>query len=282
VTIKLLFYAMGRGRSPAVQWLACAEALASVLATWAKVGETVRNGAKVEIPFEPLRRMIDAAKQDGEVASQRLGGLFEQSERKLYPGVGDPLSDKLELGSHRWLKRAREDAYSDWLAWILGRQDDPSRVLTLFGFGSRPDAHGRWMVRREVCIPDGRPDLVIRHLDLGVLCIEVKTKSEPREGQLEDYRRWLVREGVQLDLVLLAVDLPEDQPLPEHCHFCSWKQVSLGLRAWASGWLPGRRYDAVMTLAFCGAVERNLLSMGHDGLKAMRTADYLEEVLGDD
>jgi len=37
-----------------------------------------------------------------------------------------------------------------------------------------------------------------------------------------------------------------------------------------------------MTLAFCGAVERNLLSMGHDGLKAMRTADYLEEVLGDD
>jgi hypothetical protein len=37
----------------------------------------------------------------------------------------------------------------------------------------------------------------------------------------------------------------------------------------------------VMTLAFCGAVERNLLSLGDGGLSALQTADYLEEVLGD-
>jgi hypothetical protein len=36
-----------------------------------------------------------------------------------------------------------------------------------------------------------------------------------------------------------------------------------------------------MTLAFCGAVERNLRSLGGGGLNALRTADYLEEVLGD-
>jgi hypothetical protein len=35
-----------------------------------------------------------------------------------------------------------------------------------------------------------------------------------------------------------------------------------------------------MTLAFCGAVERNLLSLGGGGLNALRAADYLEEVLG--
>jgi hypothetical protein len=281
VTINLLFYAMGRGRGPAVQWPVCAEGLASVLATWAKLGETVRQEPKDEVPFEPLRRMIYAAERDGEAASRRLGGLFEQSELALYPGVGDPLSDKLSLGSHRWLAGHREESYSDWLAWIIERQDDSSRVLRLFGIDAPADAREDMTVDREVCISDGRPDLVIRHPLLGVLCIEVKTKSEPREGQLEDYRRWLAREGAQLDLVLLAVDLPEDQPLPEHCRFCSWKQVSLGLRAWASGWLPGRQYDAVMTLAFCGAVERNLLSLGRDALKAARTADYLEEVLDD-
>jgi hypothetical protein len=36
-----------------------------------------------------------------------------------------------------------------------------------------------------------------------------------------------------------------------------------------------------MTLAFCGAVERNLLSLGGGGLNALRTADYLEDVLGE-
>ncbi len=273
---------MGRRRSPALQLLVCAEELASVLATWAKLGETVCKQAEVEVPFEPLRRMIDAAERDGEVASRRLVGLFEQSELALYPGVGDPLSAKLSLGSHRWLAGHREEAYSDWLAWILDRQEDSSRVLRLFGIDAPANAHEELTVDREVCISDGRPDLVIRHPLLGVLCVEVKTKSEPREGQLRDYLKWLARKGSQLDLVLLAVDLPEDQPLPEHCRFCSWKQVSLGLRAWASGWLrSGKIYDAVMTLAICGAVERNLLSMGRDGLKAVRTADYLEEVLDD-
>ena len=45
--------------------------------------------------------------------------------------------------------------------------------------------------------------------------------------------------------------------------------------------ISGRFYDAVMTLAFCGAVERNLLSLGGGGLNALRAVDYLEEVLGD-
>ena len=207
--------------------------------------------------------------------------MFADTERKLYPGAGDPLTGKLDLDSHRWLRGEREESYSDWLAWIIERQDDASRVLRLFGVEALADAHEELTVRREVCISDGRPDLVIRHSSLNVLCVEVKTKSLPREGQLQDYVKWLAGVGSQLDLVLLAVDQPEDEPLPEHCRFCSWRQVSLGLRAWASGWLPDRQYDAVMTLAFCGAVERNLLSMGGGGLRAVRTADYLEEVLGD-
>jgi hypothetical protein len=36
-----------------------------------------------------------------------------------------------------------------------------------------------------------------------------------------------------------------------------------------------------MTLTFCGAVERNVLSLGGGGLNAVRTADYLEDVLGE-
>jgi hypothetical protein len=137
-------------------------------------------------------------------------------------------------------------------------------------------------VQREVVTPYGRLDLVIRDPLLGVLCVEVKTESVPGEDQLERYWNWLVGQRSQLGLVLLAVDRPGNDSLPPHCRFCSWKQVSLGLRTWASAWLlrPDRLYDAVMTLAFCGAIERNLLSVGGGELNASRTADYLEEVLG--
>ena len=74
--------------------------------------------------------------------------------------------------------------------------------------------------------------------------------------------------------MLLAVDQPED--LPTDWRFCSWKTVSMGLRTWAAEWLREKRQiKAALTLAFCGAVEQNLLGSGK-GLNAPRTAEYLE------
>lgn len=259
----------------------CANTLSSVLGRWAKLADTLPREPNAEVPLNPLRRMVAAAERDAITAGQRLGGLLAEAERTLFSGVGDPLSTKLDLGSHRWLAGDREESYSDWLAWILERQDDPSRMLPLFGIEAPSDAQGKWTVQREVVTPSGRLDLVIRDPLLGVLCVEVKTESVPGEGQLERYRNWLAGQRSQLGLVLLAVDRQEDGSLPEQCRFCSWKHVSLGLRTWASAWLrSGRLYDAVTTLAFCGAVERNLLSLGGGGLNALRAADYLEEVLG--
>ena len=252
------------------------------MAAWAKLGETPRQEPNGESPLEPLRRMVRAAEVDAFAATQRLGGLLEQSARTLCPGVDDPLSAKLDLCLHRWLAGDREESYSDWLAWILERQEDPSRMLPLFGIEDCSAAQGKWTVEREVVTAYGRLDLVIRDPNLGVLCVEVKTESVPGAGQLERYRHWLAGQRSPIGLVLLAVDKPEDDPPPEQCRFRSWKHVSLSLRSWASAWLhSGRLYDAVMTLAFCGAVERNLLLLGGRGLSAMQTADYLQEVLRD-
>lgn len=92
----------------------------------------------------------------------------------------------------------------------------------------------------------------------------------------------VARASPRLGLVLLAVDRPEGDLPSDECHFCSWNHVARGLRSWACDWLrAGRLYDAVMTLTFCGAVERNVLSLGGGGLNAVRTADYLEDVLGE-
>jgi hypothetical protein len=260
----------------------CVNTLSSVLGTWAKLAETLLQEPNAEVPLDPLRRMVTAAERDAIAASQRLGDLLEQSGRTLFPGVGDPLSTQLEVSTHRWLAGDREESYSDWLAWILERQDDPSRMLLLFGLDAPCGPNEPWTISREVVTAFGRLDLLIRNRRLGVFCVEVKTESVPGENQLEGYLEWLARAGPQLGLVLLAVDHPEGDLPSGGCRFCSWKHVALSLRSWARDWLRGGKlYDAVMTLAFCGAVERNLLSLGGGGLNAIRTADYLEEVLGD-
>ena len=129
--------------------------------------------------------------------------------------------------------------------------------------------------------PFGRLDVLLRHEQAGVVCVEVKTESVPGDDQLERYLKWLAGQRSSLGLVLLTIDPPEDEA-PAACRSCSWKHIAQSLRTWASDWLRARRlYDAVMTLAFCGAIERNLLSLESGGLNALRAADYLEEVLGE-
>jgi hypothetical protein len=253
---------------------------ATTLAAWAKLSVTAAPPLKTGESLEPLRRMVDAAKRDAKAAAQRLDALFAKTDA-LYPRVGDPLPVKLGLDSNRWLAAEHENSYSDWLAWILGRQNSPSLVLSLFSVSHNPEAEGACSIEREVVTPYGRLDFLLSIPTLGVLCVEVKTESDPGKDQLERYSNWLAGQRAQLGLVLLAINQPEDDPSAEKYSFCSWKHISLTLRTWASAWLrdPSRLYDAVMTLAFCGAIERNLLLLGGGGLNAVRTAEYLEEIL---
>ena len=183
------------------------------------------------------------------------------------------------MSTHRWLSGCREEVYSDWLAWTIERQRDAAQILPLFGLAGSVGTDETWTVEREMVTAYGRLDLLLRNAKSGMLCVEIKTESIPGEDQLERYESWLAGEH-RLGLVLLAVDPAEDKPMPDMCRFCSWTHVARTLRVWASKWLSQRRmYDAVMTLAFCGAIEQNLLSLGGTGLNALRTAEYLEGVL---
>src|SRR5262245_53290596 len=69
-------------------------------------------------PRQAATQLIDAGRRQLEAARVRLSDLLAESQRRLAP-FGDPL--ELDLGVHRWLAPAREEAYADWLAWILGR-----------------------------------------------------------------------------------------------------------------------------------------------------------------
>ena len=251
---------------------------AGILRRWAALGRSIRVDSPA-VDWTPALRMKDAAEKDAEESRKVLKGLFECSEAEHFPGFGDPLDldPDLDFGAHRWLKDSREEAWSDWLAWILERKRDGGQVLRLFGLDPALAAGTTCTARREVCIPDGRLDLVVRFGD-ATLLVEIKTSSKVGEGQLEDYSAWLKRQSAPLAPVVLAVEEPENLPA-KGWQFCSWETVSMGLRTWASEWLREKRQiKAALTLAFCGAVEQNLVGFGK-GLNAPRTAEYLEKWL---
>jgi hypothetical protein len=245
---------------------------AAILHRWAALGRSARVQSPA-VDWTPASRMIDAAEKDAKESRKVLKGLLESSAGQPFPGFRDPLDLGLDFGTHRCLTGSREESWSNWLAWILERRGDSSHVLSLFGLDPALVARTTCAVEREFCTRYGRLDMVVRFGD-ATLLVEIKTISEVREGQLEDYTAWLKTQSAPLAPVLLAVDEPEN--LPTDCQFCSWESVSMGLRTWASTWLrEKRKIEAALTLAFCGAVEQNLLGFGR-GLNAPRTAEYLK------
>ena len=72
--------------------------------------------------------MIEAAEPVLLENSRRLKTLLERSNETLSP-LSDPLLE--DYGVHEWLSRSREEAYSDWLAWVLRQIKEPRDVLRL-------------------------------------------------------------------------------------------------------------------------------------------------------
>jgi hypothetical protein len=110
--------------------------------------------------------------------------------------------------------------------------------------------------------------------------IEVKTGSGLGRQQLERYDLSLHGKK-RVGRVLLAVERPGR--MRQGWQFCSWTDISLGLRSWATEWLRAdMKLHSAMTLSFCAAVEINLLQLGGEGLNMIRTANYLEGFIGGD
>jgi hypothetical protein len=220
--------------------------------------------------------MIDAAERDAVSAGVALAELLKTSAAE-FPRVGDPLL--LDFGTHRWLKEEHELAYSDWLAWILEQRRESGAVLSLFGREPGALAGTPCEVHREIRVPEGQIDLVVRCDGTAALAVEVKTTSEPDEDQLERYLGWLGRENQPLGLVLLAMSKPESL-IPTEWSFRYWGDVTSGLRTWAAEWCEdGQLMQAAMTLAFCGAGEQNLLGYSRDGINTPDTVRYIESWL---
>jgi hypothetical protein len=225
--------------------------------------------------------MIVIARESFLLESQHLLELLEESNKRLEP-FGDPL--EIDFGAHRWLAADREEAYSDWLQWVVEHLDTPERVFRLFQT-NLPDGLAHLdrvapIVEREVWVPQGHPghsgrlDLVIRYGERALLVVEIKTcgADAADTAKQKGYQSWLQsqRADFKPEPVLLAVDA-RNETYAGGFRFVSWADVCLELRHLVPELRGrGKLLVAAMALALVGAVEQNLLGFSAKLVKRIR------------
>lgn len=187
----------------------------------------------------------------------RLSKLIAQSNRILSP-LADPLD--LDLGAHRWLRVSREEAYSDWLAWILEQFEDVSTICKLFSI-SVPQKFDRTFVKREHTVSQGhegcqgRLDILVSYDDVPFLAVEVKLGRAvgPEVLKHQGYAASLPKETQK---IVLAIN---GETVDAHgFQLRRWEDVTVNLRTIVAACRLPMGVRAMM-LAFVGAVEQNLL-----------------------
>jgi len=98
---------------------------------------------------------LDTRESD-DLAWHALQELLRLSNDAFVP-LADPLA--IDFGAHRWLSSGREEAYSDWLEWVLKQSGNARQILRLLGVqdedlvrectSEKPD------IKREYPIKDG-------------------------------------------------------------------------------------------------------------------------------
>jgi hypothetical protein len=210
--------------------------------------------------WSAVGRMVEAAGSHLEVQRRSLTSVLEASSAQLAP-LGDPLL--VDFGAHRWLRQEREEAYSDWLAWII-EQLPRAEVFGLLGIdpiGVGEIGDARPEAKREVRIRGGtrRLDILIRFGTADLIVVEVKTgraEDAATEKQM-DYTAEADKRHIS-HKVLLITEAQE----PDYRGFKPrrWAEVCTELRRSAQLALRQERtVVAAMILAFVGAVEENLL-----------------------
>jgi len=254
----------------------------AVLGQWAEWGRACSSSRQSRPDWSAVDSLIEAAKPRLMEDSRALRELLQRSSDRLK--FTDPLL--CDLGLHRWLARDREEAYSDWLAWVLEQLRDAAAVLRVLGVQS-PQLQSLgsegYRVEREVYLKEGAPgyegriDLLIRFgkPERCLLGVEVKTWDESYEKQ----RAYLASLRARCpDAVGVLVAIPE-VPEVSRCEFQlrRWRDVALALRREVAISVRSHGPDIIpaMMCGFVAAIEQNLLELGNT---AARRASKLQPI----
>jgi len=232
-----------------------------LISHWAELHHAGQDQVRSWIPAESI---LQAARFQAQAEKARLGKLLKRSQRRFRP-LDDPLV--AQVGLNRWLQKSREEAYSDWLAWILEQIGSPEDVFSLLQIEEPAVINAcrglKCKASREVVIPDGRLDIVVRIGQKATLVVEVKTTSAEAAAtaKQQGYVKWLKGQpnGIYPPSLLVV-----DAAMELYSGFVviRWADLCVALRRM----FPRirrrcRAANAAMVIAFIGAVETNLLRL---------------------
>ncbi len=209
-----------------------------------------------------------------EAEAERVRSLLTKSTKRLEP-LADPLAT--DFGLHRWLAGDREEAYSDWLQWVLQQVQTPREVFRLLGVslpGKLQDLRDMApAVGRELQVPqghedqEGRLDLWVRYEGSVLFVLEVKKADADHADTRKQagYKAWLAAQPEPYKYPILIAAEAEAE-VYEGFRLLRWSDLCVGLRRLARRLTSeGCLVVAAMTLALAGAVEQNLLGLSAIG-----------------
>jgi hypothetical protein len=211
-----------------------------------------------------------------------------------FPNLGEPL-EQLDFTGHRWVAGHREEAYSDWLAWIVSDLTALD-ILQIFGVTDADmiaacENVDAAYVSREVLVEHGHEGRTGR-LDLDIdfdgkarLVVELKIVDAEHADTAKHAgycRSILTPAAIPCQCVLVARNPGEEDYQGFRAR--RWTDVCIELRIMAAELIKeGYLLSAAMTLSFVAAVEQNLLGFhiaGEQpeslrGLRSVATAEHL-------
>jgi hypothetical protein len=239
-------------------------------------------------PQEKAIRLIKVGKIQLEQRRSILQFLLAESRKKLDP-LGEPL--ELDLGVHRWLKGDREEAYSDWLAWLLWRLTS-GEILDLFCVQCPElpepertrfplDVHRELWVKKGHEGATGRLDVVVKLPGNNALVLELKKGSSDAADtkKQEGYFQEMEKTGMRCHYLLLVTDQSEEEK--DRFKIMPYAILCLQIRHWATTMRndPRGLTLVAMALAFVGAIETNLLGLAISrlGLPSSAVLNHLRD-----
>ncbi|MCR4418726.1 MAG: hypothetical protein QHH27_03285 [Clostridia bacterium] len=186
-----------------------------------------------------------------------------------------PLEEPLKMAFplHRWLAEDREEAYSDWLVWILEQLGSARHVGYVLWGEEMPGfslSDQRCSVEREVWVPEGHPgrsgrlDCVIRIGEEAIILVEVKVVwAEWADlGKNRGYRQWLDSQPFPIRKAYLLATGGDRHLYEGDFELVTWGAICRRLRRLIPELAAeGRPTLAALTGGFVGAVEQNLLGL---------------------
>jgi hypothetical protein len=225
--------------------------------------------------------------------------LLNLSSKALAP-LEDPLST--DFREHRWLKLNREEAYSDWFAWILDELSSVRTTCEILGItfpAETCDGDGVFVVDREVQISSGHPDrggrldILLTRTGACLAIVEIKIISaDAPDADLAKHRGYILWHEQEEPFPLKPrVIISTSGRKADYNGFThrGWREICIALRRLVPELITeGRCLLAALILCFCGAVEENLLGLeviaGRIDRPASRagcieTSEYLAETM---